>query len=66
MFRFDAEKKVQLCDGFNRRDFLHAGALSTLGFGLTDLFQLQAQGGSQYCRRQKLYYADACRRSQSA
>ena len=44
MFRFDAEKKVQLCDGFNRRDFLHAGALSTLGFGLTDLFQLQAQG----------------------
>ena len=44
MFRFDTEKKVQLCDGFNRRDFLHAGALSTLGFGLTDLFQLQDQG----------------------
>ncbi len=44
MFRFDASKKVTLCDGFNRRDFLHAGSLSMLGLGLTDLFQLQAQG----------------------
>jgi hypothetical protein len=44
MFRFDAKKRVQLCDGFPRRDFLHAGALSMLGLSLTDLFRLKAQG----------------------
>lgn len=46
MFRFDAEKRVQLCDDFNRRDFLHVGALSALGLSLTDAFQLKAMGAT--------------------
>ncbi len=46
MFRFDAEKRVQLCDDFNRRDFLHAGALSALGLSLTDAFELKAMGAT--------------------
>ena len=44
MFRFEAEKAVSFCDGMTRRDFLHVGALSTLGLGLTDLFNLKALG----------------------
>jgi hypothetical protein len=46
MFRFDANRRVQLCDGFHRRDFLHAGALSALGLSLTDLFQRKAMGAT--------------------
>ncbi|MBL8204966.1 MAG: DUF1501 domain-containing protein [Blastocatellia bacterium] len=46
MFRFDAEKRVQLCDGFRRRDFLHAGALSALGLSLSDAFNLKAIGAT--------------------
>ncbi len=46
MFRFDAEKRVQLCDDFDRRDFLHAGALSMLGLSLTDAFNLKAMGAT--------------------
>ena len=44
MFRLDAEKTVSFCDGLRRRDFLHAGALSMLGLGLSDFFSLKAQG----------------------
>ncbi len=44
MFRFDAEKAVTFDDGFSRRDFLHAGALSMLGLSLPQFFSLKAQG----------------------
>lgn len=46
MYRLDAKKPVHLCDGMTRRDFLHAGALSMLGLGLTlpEFLSLQAQG----------------------
>ncbi|MCS7025392.1 MAG: DUF1501 domain-containing protein [Bryobacteraceae bacterium] len=44
MIRLDADRAVTFCDGFRRRDFLHAGALSALGFGLSHLFQAKAQG----------------------
>lgn len=44
MFRLDAEKTVNFCDGLRRRDFLHAGALSFLGLSLPDLFELKARG----------------------
>jgi hypothetical protein len=46
MFRFDAEKRVQLCDEFGRRDFLHAGTLSLLGLSLTDAVKLKAVGAT--------------------
>ena len=44
MFRLDADKPVEFCDGLRRRDFLHAGSLSLLGLGLTDMFALKALG----------------------
>ncbi len=44
MFQLDAEKTVSFCDGLRRRDFLHAGALSMLGLGLSDFYALKAQG----------------------
>lgn len=44
MFRLDAEKPVHFCDGLRRRDFLHAGSLAFLGFGLQELFGLKALG----------------------
>ena len=44
MFRLDAQKPVKFDDGFSRRDFLHAGALSMLGLSLPQLFSLKAQG----------------------
>ena len=44
MFRLDADKPVEFCDGLRRRDFLHAGSLSMLGLGLTQLFDLKASG----------------------
>lgn len=34
MFRLDAPRGVRFCDGFTRRDFLHAGALAGLGLTL--------------------------------
>ncbi len=46
MFRFDANRRVQLCDEFGRRDFLHAGALSMLGLSLADTFKLKAMGAT--------------------
>ena len=44
MFRLDADRPVEFCDGLRRRDFLHAGCLSFLGLGLPQVFELQAQG----------------------
>src|SRR5437016_6641123 len=44
MFRLDADKSVEFCDGLRRRDFLHAGSLSFLGLGLTQLCELKALG----------------------
>jgi uncharacterized protein (DUF1501 family) len=34
MLRLDASRSARFCDGFHRRDFLHAGALATLGLSL--------------------------------
>lgn len=45
MFRLDHQRSVEFCDGWRRRDFLHAGALGLMGFGLGDLFDLKANGG---------------------
>jgi Protein of unknown function (DUF1501) len=42
MLRLDANRSVSFCDGLTRRDFLHAGALSTLGLTLPGL--LAAKG----------------------
>src|SRR5256885_9772932 len=44
MFRLDADKSVEFCDGLRRRDFLHAGSLSFLGLGLSQFLGLKAQG----------------------
>ncbi len=46
MFRLDAEKTVEFCDGTRRRDFLHAGSLSLLGLGMPDFLQMRAQGAT--------------------
>lgn len=34
MLRIDADRSVSFCDGWSRRDFLHAGSLSMLGLTL--------------------------------
>ncbi len=44
MIRLDADKPAEFCDGLRRRDFLHAGSLSFLGLGLTEMFGLKAMG----------------------
>jgi hypothetical protein len=44
MIRWDAPQAVHFCDGFRRRDFLHAGSLSFLGLTLADLLGLEARG----------------------
>jgi hypothetical protein len=44
MFRLDADRPVEFCDGLKRRDFLHAGSLTAMGLGLTHLFGLKAAG----------------------
>ncbi|HUS07488.1 MAG TPA: DUF1501 domain-containing protein [Bryobacteraceae bacterium] len=46
MFRLDADRPVEFCDGLRRRDFLHAGALPMLGLGLTQMFGLKALGAT--------------------
>src|SRR5436305_558330 len=46
MLRLDASRSVSFCDGSTRRDFLHAGALSLLGFGLPDLYAQHAGGNN--------------------
>src|SRR5512132_149354 len=44
MIRLDADRPVHFCDGFTRRDFLHAGTLAFFGFGLTDFLSMKAEG----------------------
>jgi hypothetical protein len=44
MFQIDARKPVHFCDGLSRRDFLHAGALATLGLTLPGYFEMKANG----------------------
>jgi hypothetical protein len=44
MFRLDADRTVEFCDGSRRRDFLHAGSLSALGLGLSQFLGLKAFG----------------------
>ena len=34
MLRLDAHRPVTFCDGLSRRDFLHAGSVTTLGLTL--------------------------------
>jgi hypothetical protein len=46
MFRLDADRPVEFCDGLKRRDFLHAGSLAALGLTLTDWFGLRALGAT--------------------
>jgi hypothetical protein len=46
MFRFDADRAVEFCDGLRRRDFLHAGSLSMLGLGMTQMTALKAMGAT--------------------
>ncbi len=45
MLRLDAGRSVPFCDGLTRRDFLHVGALSTLGLTLPG-FLAAKQGGA--------------------
>jgi len=40
------------CDGISRRDFLHLGALSSLGLSLADLFRFQAAAGTPRANRE--------------
>ena len=46
MLRLDAPRSVSFCDGFTRRDFLHAGALSTLGLTLPGFLAQKAAGAA--------------------
>jgi len=47
MFRFDAKRPVRFCDGFSRRDFLHAGAITTLGLTLPAFLTQKAAGAAK-------------------
>jgi uncharacterized protein (DUF1501 family) len=40
----DADRSVSFCDGWSRRDFLHAGSLSVLGLTLPGWMSLKAVG----------------------
>src|SRR5947209_7649582 len=42
MLRMDADRSVSFCDGFSRRDFLHAGSLAMLGLTLPGWSALKA------------------------
>ncbi len=44
MFRVDAEKPVEFCDGLSRRDFLHAGSLAAMGLTLPSFLALKQAG----------------------
>jgi hypothetical protein len=44
MLRLDASRSVSLCDRISRRDFLHAGALTTLGLTLPGFLAQKAAG----------------------
>src|SRR6266849_9296513 len=47
MLRMDADRSVSFCDGWSRRDFLHAGSLSMLGLTLPGWMGLKAAGAVQ-------------------
>jgi hypothetical protein len=42
MLRLDADRPVRFCDGLQRRDFLHVGALTALGVSLPGLYARRA------------------------
>src|SRR6266852_1817672 len=42
MIRLEADRSVSFCDGWSRRDFLHAGSLSMLGLTLPGWLKLRA------------------------
>jgi hypothetical protein len=44
MLRLDAQRPARFCDGVTRRDFLHAGALTSIGLTLPGLFAARAAG----------------------
>jgi hypothetical protein len=44
---------AQTCDGVTRRDFLQVGSLGALGFALTDLLALKAQGALEKGRDER-------------
>jgi uncharacterized protein (DUF1501 family) len=44
MLRLDADRAATFCDGFSRRDFLHAGSLATLGLTLPGWMAQKAAG----------------------
>ncbi len=46
MLRIDAQKPAHFCDGVTRRDFFHAGALTSLGLTLPMFNQLKAAGAT--------------------
>src|SRR5437879_8207066 len=46
MLRLDAPRPVRFCDGFSRRDFLHAGSLATLGLTLPMYLAAKDQGAN--------------------
>lgn len=43
MIRLDCDRPVRFCDGFSRRDFLHAGALAPLGLTLAGFHRARAE-----------------------
>ncbi len=47
MLRLDAQRPARFCDGLTRRDFLHAGALSSIGLTLPGLFAARAAGAGE-------------------
>ena len=44
MLRLTGQGKAFTCNGVTRRDFLQAGTLGAVGFGLPQLFAAQAAG----------------------
>ena len=63
MLRLDANRSVSFCDGLTRRDFLHAGALASLGLTLPGWMAPEGRRGRQGPRRQ-LHHALSGRRPQ--
>src|SRR5947209_3390980 len=47
MLRLDPPRSVSFCDGFSRRDFLHAGSLATLGLTLPAYQAAKAAGAAK-------------------
>jgi hypothetical protein len=47
MLRLDADRSAYLCNGFTRRDFLHAGSLGMLGLTLPGFLAQKAAGAVQ-------------------